>query len=129
MATYDFLCPECEHTQDVRATISEAEKIHPPCGKCGAPTSKTFIASNFRGQFCLRGEWDGKLDRETKYRERRSKELAKKQKDNHHIPRLQPNVNGEQVASWSDAKKLAKDKGYDTTHYEDKVKSLSKGNA
>jgi predicted nucleic acid-binding Zn ribbon protein len=129
MATFDFKCPECENVQEVWVQrISLADELHPPCEKCGTPTSKTFIAANFTGHFVLKGEWDGKLAREAKYRQKRSEQMAKKQKDNVFVPKLQPNVEGERVDSWSDAKKLAKDKGYDTTNYDNKVQRLSKGN-
>lgn len=129
MATFDFLCPNCGdvHEEWVQR-LSLADEIHPPCAECGTPTSKTFIASNFVGEFVLAGNWDSKLEKEKKYRADRSAKMAKKQKDNVYVPPLVPNVDGERVANWDDAKKLAKDKGYDTTHYDDKVRALSKGN-
>ena len=129
MATFDFQCPSCGHVQEEWVNrLSLADEIHPPCQSCGTPTSKTFIASNFVGQFVLKGEWDGKLAKETAYREKRSAQMAKRQKDNVPVPKLVPNVDGERTESWADAKKLAKDKGYDTHNYDDKVARLSKGN-
>lgn len=130
MATFDFLCPACQNVQEEWVSRpSLADGIHPPCGKCGVPTSKTFIASNFKGQLVLAGNWDSKLAKESKYRAKRSQEMAVRQRDNNHSPKLIPNVNGEQVDSWRDAKKLASEKGLNTTHYDAKVDNLAKGNA
>jgi hypothetical protein len=38
------------------------------------------------------------------------------------IPSLQPNVGGEQVSSWAEASKLAKDQGKDTSGYEQRAR-------
>ena len=129
MPTYDFLCSACGGLQDEFMTISRAETEHPPCKACGAPTSKTWIAANCDYQICFKGEWDGKLERETKYRKKRSEEMAKKQRDHVMVPTLAPNVLGERTETWADAKVLAKDKGLDTSNYDSKVSSLAKGNA
>jgi len=49
--------------------------------------------------------------------------LDKKQEDRKRNPamRLAPNVEGERVDSWSDAKKLAESKGKVTTTYDAKI--------
>jgi len=127
-AVYDFLCPKCGNVQEGRCSISKADSYHPECEECGTPTNKTFIAKNFEGQLVLKGDWDSKIAKETKHRLARSAEMKKKQRDNHPVPKLAPNVDGERVESWSDAKKLAKDKGHDTRNYDAKVNALSKGN-
>jgi hypothetical protein len=74
----------------------------------------------------LKGEWPGKLQKEANYRRKRSKEMGRRQKENHPLPTVAPNVDGERVDSWSEAKKLAADKGHDTSNYDEKVRKLSK---
>jgi len=127
--TYDFKCDSCGTIHDEWLGMSASETARPPCPECGGPTHKVFIPSNFQGQVCFKGEWDGKLERETKYRKKRSEDMAKKQRDNVMLPSLVPNVNGERTESWADAKMLAKDKGLDTTNYDTKVSNLAKSNA
>tara|TARA_B100000745_G_scaffold170759_1_gene111918 strand:- start:19330 stop:19500 length:171 start_codon:yes stop_codon:yes gene_type:complete len=50
--------------------------------------------------------------------------LAEQQKDTYPVATLAPNVEGERVDSWSDAKKLASEKGYNTTEFDSKVDKL-----
>ena len=67
----------------------------------------------------LKGDsWTGKLLKEKEYRNKKSKVLDRKQKVEHKADKVLPNVNGEVVSSWSEAKKLAKDKGYNTSSYD-----------
>jgi hypothetical protein len=91
--------------------------------------SKTFIAANWDGQFVLKGTgWAGKDHKENRYRTKRSEMMKKRQKDNNPVPKLAPNVGGERVETWRDAKMLAKERGHDVTNFDDKVRNLSKGN-
>lgn len=126
MPRYDYKCRECDHLQEGIYSHKEADDMHPECEECGSPTDKVFIPSRFEGQMFLRGEWPGKLMKENTYRQKRSEHMAQKQRDNHQKPELQPNVDGERTETWREAKMWAKDKGHDTTHYDDKVRRLSK---
>ena len=67
----------------------------------------------------LKGDnWTGKLLKEKELRSKRSAVLDHKQRVEHRTDKVLPNVNGEVVSSWSEAKKLAKDKGYNTSSYD-----------
>lgn len=123
---YDFKCTQCGCVQDMILSISDSDKEY-PCNKCGRISSRrTFIASNWCGQMVLKGEWPGKLIKESNYRNKQSEELKVKQRKRYSKPTLTPNVNGEFVDSWDDAKKLACDKGYATDQYDHKVNNLVK---
>lgn len=131
MPTYDFKCRECDHVKEFRMGIRESCEAHPQCPECTTGLmDKTFIAANYQCQFVLKGTgWTGKDLKEKRYRKKRSQMLARKQKDNHPVPKLAPNVGGERVDNWRDAKALAKERGHDVTNYDDKVRNLSKGNS
>lgn len=130
MPRYDFKCTneECGLIQEFVLRISESDQLI-PCSHCKSDMKRTFIAANWEGQMVLRGEWPGKLMKENDYRVKRSEQMAKRQKDNHFVPTLAPNVGGERTDSWGDAKKLARDKGLDTTYYDEKVNALKGTNA
>lgn len=68
-----------------------------------------WTTKNLRIQRQMR-EKNARLDK--KMTERRNDEVGMK---------LVPNVGGERVSSWSDAQKLAKDKGKDVSSYEPMV--------
>ena len=107
--------------------MAKRDDTHPPCGECGE--LKSYIYVPYAVGFILTG-WDfpSKNLREKKYRSKRSKMLDKRAKERYGKQvALTPNVNGERVDNWSDAKQLAKEKGHDTTHYDAKVSSLKGG--
>lgn len=67
----------------------------------------------------LKGDnWTGKLIKEKALRTKRSQVLDRKQRVEHQTDKVLPNVNGEIVSSWGEAKKLAQSKGYNTSSYD-----------
>ncbi len=76
-----------------------------------------LISKNISG--FITGDTEAKLWKEKRHRVKKNAELGVKQIDRYGGgPRLQPNVDGQEVGSWSEAKKLAKSKGKDTSTYD-----------
>jgi putative FmdB family regulatory protein len=120
MTTYPYECQSCEHQFEIQMRMSEYDsKVKPPCPECGsAEVLRVFTAPmiNFAGD-----DWSTKNGRIKQQMAAKRKRLASKEremKNDGMIPSLQPNVGGERVDSWSEAAKLAKSKGKDTSGYE-----------
>lgn len=128
MPFYDYKCPECENVQTGRSSIADRKDNHPPCQVCGAPTDYVFIPTTV-GIVLKGGDFPGKNLRVKRQMEKKNADLDLRQRERYgdSRPTLAPNVDGERVDSWSDAKKLAKEKGHDTSNYDQKVKNLVKG--
>lgn len=99
------------------------------CPECDSgDTMKTILtppAVNFSGD-----GWSTKNGRIANQMRAKNKKLAAKereQKGDGMIPSLAPNVEGQQTDSWSDAKKLAKDKGKDTSGYDRYIRKEKSG--
>jgi putative FmdB family regulatory protein len=119
MPTYSYECEKCEVEFDELVKL-EFYKDPQPCPQCGEMSKRTlgnrFPAMVFRGD-----SWATKNNRIKGQMRDKNKRLAAKereQKGDGMIPSLAPNVDGERVDSWSDATKLAKSKGKDTSGYE-----------
>ena len=119
MPRYDFSCPVCEETFEL--TLSIASCGDPQvCETCGGPAQKQISLPNF----VLKGDdWPGKAIKIKGQMAAKNRILDKKQEDQKRNPtvRLAPNVDGERVDSWSDAKKLAESKGKATATYDAKI--------
>jgi len=80
--------------------------------------------------FILKGDdWVGKnLRIKSQMAERNRKASIRQEQLKREAPgvRLAPNVEGERVDSWSEAKKLAASKGKDTTSYDAKIREEKK---
>lgn len=121
MPTYDYQCEACDHHFEIVMKISEYDtKFQPVCPNCGAEEKAIRVFTppmiNFTGD-----GWSTKNSRIAGQMRKKNERLAAKereQKGDGMIPRLAPNVGGERVDSWSEAAKLAKDKGKDTSGYE-----------
>ena len=120
MTTYEYECRECSHVFDVQMRMSEYDpKKKPPCPSCGDTNPQRLISPwlmSFKGD-----DWATKNGRIKNQMQDRRKKLAVKeheQKKDGAIPKLAPNVGGERVDSWSEAAKLAKDKGKSVQGYE-----------
>jgi len=90
-----------------------------PCAECGTPNKKVFQPTR---NFILKGDgWAGKNNRiknqMRKKNERLDARTAEMKRDQPNVT-LAPNVDGERVDSWSEAQKLAKSKGKNTSSYE-----------
>ena len=117
MPTYDYQCLSCEEVFEGFVMISK-RLDNQKCPKCGHLESK--LLPSFTTNFILKGSgWPSKAMLI-------NKEMTKKNDDNKikqqqyksSTPTLVPNVEGQQVDSWRDAQKLAKEKGYDTKTYD-----------
>lgn len=115
MPIYGYACPSCAHEFDRRLPISQYNEPQ-PCPECGTEAKKQISAPNFN---LVGDDWPGKANRINSQMAEKNKRLSARQAANHGAPaRLVPNVEGERTDSWSDAAKLAKDKGKDTSGYE-----------
>lgn len=115
MPAYEYACPACDHRFErvLRITESSTPQECPECGK--SPAQKLISNTSF----VLKGDsWPGKAIRVRGQMERKNRRLDAKMKDRPSPVTLVPNVDGERVDSWAEAKKLAADKGKDTTTYD-----------
>jgi hypothetical protein len=92
------------------------------CETCGAVAKKMVTAVNFN----LSGDdWPSKNERIKKQMAAKNKTLTSKQNTRQREQpqvKLVPNVGGERVESWGEAKKLAESQGKDTSTYDPLVK-------
>jgi putative FmdB family regulatory protein len=108
---YDYKCESCSEVFEMSQTVSEMESVKEsgiPCGSCESGTARrTFSPGNV--QFVLKGDgWASKTFREKNYREKRSQEMAVRQREVHGpAPSLVPNYGGEETESWTEAKNKA----------------------
>lgn len=123
MPTYEYQCQasDCEYPFEVRLSLSEynAPQV---CPMCGGVARKLISALNF----VLRGDdWPGKNIKIKGQMAAKNERLTAKQNAmRRDAPgmTLAPNVGGERVGSWSEAQKLASEKGLSTASYEAKIK-------
>lgn len=115
MPIYGYACPQCEHEFDRMLSMSRCSEPQ-SCPECGTEAKKQITAPNFN---LVGDDWPGKANRIKSQMAEKNKKLSARQKENHGpTARLVPNVEGERTESWSDAAKLAKDKGKDSSGYE-----------
>lgn len=128
MPTYTYKCPACTHQFDSVLALADFE-LPQPCPECGAGETKRIIAAPVG--FVLKGDgWAGKNIKIKNQMAGRRKRLAGKeheQKMDGPGVRLAPNVDGERVDSWAEAKRLAKAKGKNTDSYDAKIRKERQG--
>jgi len=113
MPKYTLYCKECDTYCEVSHSIKERPVFS--CDSCSNFLQKLIGNPNIH----LKGDnWTGKLLKEKELRTKNSLLLDRKQRVEHKSDKVLPNVNGEIVSSWSDAKKLAKERGYNTASYD-----------
>jgi len=124
MATYPYECQSCEQPFEFEMRMSEYEpKATYPCPECGSEeTIRVFTVPyvNFSGD-----GWASKNNRISGQMREKNKRLESKereQKGDGMVPSLAPNVDGERTKSWSDAAKLARSKGKDTSGYDSRAR-------
>lgn len=115
MAVYAYECEGCG--ADFEKNLPMAQFDDPQvCPECGAGSKRVVVPVNF----VLKGDgWTGKNLRVKEQMTRKNARLKRKQKD--HVgpgPQLAPNVDGERVDSWSEAKKLAASQGKSAESYD-----------
>jgi putative FmdB family regulatory protein len=131
MATYPYECESCETPFEFEMSMKEYEpKGTYPCPNCNSEeTIRIFTVPyvNFSGD-----GWASKNNRIAGQMRDKRKKLSSKereQKGDGMVPSLAPNVGGERVESWSEASKLAKDKGKDTSGYDSYARKEKAGSA
>jgi putative FmdB family regulatory protein len=123
MPTYSYQCPACETQFDRVLRLADHES--PQFCECGCEDQAKRVISPVG--FVLRGDgWTGKNMKIKGQMAKRRQRLAGKeheQKMDGPGVRLAPNVNGERVDSWSEAKKLAKSQGKETSSYDSHIRT------
>lgn len=119
MPTYQIECHECGTTRDQRLTFSDYDRVVKGerellCDKCGLPAQIGFAPGSL-GFILKEGEsggWASKSLKESDYRRKRRKVMAKREADHVFKPNLQPNYEGVETGTWKEAQELArKEKG------------------
>jgi putative FmdB family regulatory protein len=131
MPTYNYECQACDHCFELVMKMSEYDsKVKPTCPECGIDGKSCRVFTppmiNFAGD-----DWSTKNNRiagQMKDKNRRLETKEREMKKEGRIPSLAPNVDGQRVDSWSEATKLAKSKGKDTSGYEKYARKEKAGN-
>lgn len=123
MPTYEYKCESCGKDFDRILPMSEYDA--PQTCDCGGPGKRQVSMPNF----ILKGDdWVGKNNRIAGQMADKNRKLDKRQeelkRDGPGV-RLAPNVDGERVDTWTDAKKLAESKGKDGSTYDAKIREES----
>lgn len=120
MPTYEYKCNKCGLIKEIIHSIKIDPEIS--CDGCGFKPMERMISRNISG--FITKDTPSKLWKEKRYRNKKNAELSVKQIDRYgRGPRLQPNVDGQEVDSWSEAKKLAKDKGKNIATYDKRIEA------
>ena len=126
MPFYAYRCNVCDQEFDRMLPISQyADPQTCPDPECGGTSKKLVVPVGF----ILSGDdWPSKAQRINKQMAEKNRRLAVKETDvkrSGAVPSLVPNVGGEQVDTWTDAKKLAASKGKDTSGYEKQERKVA----
>ena len=119
MPFYSYHCDSCGLDFDVRKPMAESSTPE-TCPECGGDTRKLITGCGivFKGD-----SWSTKNSRIQHQMREKNRRLEIKQQERIRdggAPggKLVPNVGGERVDSWGEAKKLAASQGKDTSGYE-----------
>lgn len=127
MPFYEYRCQSCQTEVTHLLKMSEMHNP-PPCKECGSGDLKKLVS---RTSVIFKGDgWASKNNRIRNQMRKKNQRLTQKQNEmKRDAPsvNLVPNVGGERTESWSDAAKLARDKGKDTSGY-DKLARKEKSN-
>lgn len=122
MPTYVYKCQPCGHDFQKILRISQSEAVQ-DCPECGSGETEKQIQPV---GFVLQGDgFPGKNLRIKEQMRTKNKRLTAKSRERRHDApglRLAPNVGGERVDSWDEAKKLAASQGKDVQSYEPKAR-------
>lgn len=131
MPNYSYKClsDTCGEQFDKMLPVSQYD-VPQSCPNCNnAETEKQINAVGF----VLRGDsWPGKnirINNQMAHKNRRLDSKQNEKKRDAPPVTLAPNVNGERCESWSDAKKLARSKGKETTSYDSLIRKEKRGEA
>ncbi len=120
MPIYSYFCKACASPFEEMAKLAEYQDPK-PCPTCGASSDRKLDAPglNFPGD-----DWTTKnlrIKRQMEQNRARAGKRSLEQKLDGALPSLVPNVQGEETRSWSEAARLAADKGLDPTGYVEKA--------
>lgn len=118
MPRYDFRCVSCQTTIELSMPIKDAGNPQ-LCAVCKNPMER--LISEGLGMVLKGDGWPGKAMKVNTQMTRKNRRLNAKQAEKlRDAPamKLVPNVGGEEVGSWSEAKSLAASQGKDTTSYD-----------
>lgn len=128
MPTYEYRCNACGTIEEIVHSIKDSPTFR--CKKCSSSEPLERLISFNRDGFFFRGGTETTAWKEKRHRHKRQAELGVKQVERWGSgPRLQPNVAGMEVDSWSDAAKVAKEAGMNADSYQphiEKEKGTSK---
>jgi len=120
MPIYSFKCPGCETVFE--KTVVRSECMAPQACECGEEAPRVVGDVNF----VLKGDgWVGKNQKIKGQMGAKNRRLDIKSRERRHDApgvRLAPNVGGERVESWDEAKSLAASKGLSTDSYDQKIR-------
>lgn len=121
MPTYSYLCEACENSFEMSRPMAESGDPQ-PCPECGGNGKRTIGPTNF----ILKGDgWPGKNIKISGQMAFKNRVLDKKQNERkREAPglKLAPNVGGERVDSWTEAKSMAQSQGKNTMSYDAKIR-------
>ena len=126
MPTYEYQCEKCDHAFERSLRIAQYQDPQ-DCPECGEGPAKRMISGGVG--FILRGDgWAGKNNRVRGQMRAKNRRLdaAQAERGQDAGGKLAPNVEGERVGSWSEATKLARSKGKDTSGYEARARKEKK---
>jgi len=128
MPMYVFECGDCKHRFDRILKLKDYDQPQ-VCDACGSSSCQRCVTTV---NFNLPGDdWASKNGRITAQMRSKNERLVTKQteflKEQSPGMRLLPNVNGEVVSSWSEAKKLAASEGKATSTYDAKIEREKQG--
>lgn len=120
MPTYDYKCPDCGHIDEVIHSIKQSPSVEcSRCKKSGKSISMMRLISPNVGGFIFKTWTPALSHKRSQEQMRKRKKLGTRQLDRYGSgPKIKPNVGGIETESWSDAKKLAKEKGLNTSSYD-----------
>jgi len=126
MPVYEFSCLECKELFEV--TCPMADRTLPRrCPICNSENTQKIISLC---GFVLKGDdWPGKNIRINGQMASKNRRLHRKKiemKGDKTVPKLIPNVDGERVNNWSEAKRLASSKGKETSSYDSHIRGEEK---
>lgn len=128
MPTYTYKCSSCD-TQFEQVLPLANHSDPQDCPECGEGPAEQIVTSPVG--FVLRGDgWTGKnikIKGQMAGRRRRLATKEHEQKMDAPGIHLAPNVGGERVDSWVEAKRLAKSRGKDTSSYDGMVRKERTG--
>ena len=126
MPTYNYECAACSNGFEELIPLAQYQEPQ-PCPECGELAPRVlgaFPGTVFRGD-----GWATKNNRVAGQMAERRKRAGAKERDlkgDGMVPTLAPNVGGERTDSWSEASRLAKSKGKNTSGYDQRARKETK---